>query len=1221
MQKRPKRLAGTLVLCAGTFPLGFRSLVFASSGVAVTTPPTVPAAPVAPPPIYPDSYTPNSYSVGGYQTISYQENTAGYDISASNVTTSSFYSGLINGNVSTAPLEIIGQTVTVESSSNYLWYNKNYSGYNGQGFGYYAGAVGIIDSNATPATGLFAWGDNGINWLKIAAGGTLNTAVPGSTLVGSNELGLNTILGDGGIFYPGPSSGYGIVNVDGGTWNVSTSPLMVGWGSQGFITVQKSGAINLNNTDLQIGQDSSGLPSSVSYAGPFNPNATRSLTHLAAGIGTMVVKSGGTISLTGSGAYIVVGDSYSVSGSSGSLYITGSGSMVSDSGHITVGYAGEGGMGLLAVENGGVLKTSTSTGTYGSVIGNGTSVGSGSGYAIVTGAGSLWSSGSYIEMGPGGAAALVISNGGQVASNGAYVSSAYDYNAGGLSAASNVLIDGVGSSWAISGKADIGENGIGTVTVQNHGSLSVSGQIILGDYAAGNGTLLVQNDGVLTSGDATLGNQAGATGSATITGGGSTSWTVDGDLTVGNSGSGTLTVSSNGLLTTTGGVTFGSATGSTGTGSVLNSGSQFLIDGEFKVGDSGNGSLSVTNGGMITLAGTLAIGDSTGSTGKVTLDGTGSEFMGNGATATIGGSGAGTMTVQDGADALLGGASVSLGEKSGSSGTLTVQNNGTMMAVGSLTVGAYGTGVFNLLDSASFSTTTTVSLAEQANSTGTATIDNAAMTDASNLTVGSYGAGTLNIQNGGSLTVQGNDVTLGEQQGGSGTLIISGSNSALTFSGDVTVGKSGQGTFAVQVGGHFAGTAMTLASGTGLGGASTGGSGTLNITGAGSSVTLSQDLTVGKYGGGSLAVTSGGLLSVQGDATLGSQPGTTGSATIDTGSSWNVAGALTIGSQGDGNATIQNGSSLLASGDSVTIGKSGGSGLLTVTGSKSVVDYAGDLIIGKASDGTMNIQSGAVTKPTGKGTGDVYLAENSGISGALNVDGGGSSLAASDMVVGGTSSKAGGAGLVDITNGGQVNVATTLTMWKNGSIDTIGGSLTIGRGNAAATGSLQIDSGGALGAGGVITGNVSNDGGTVSIGNGKAGTLSIAGNFSQNAGILKIAVSGMGSGQFSQLNATGTVAITGGTVEFDFINGYAPQKGDTFQFIDPPSSVTTNNVSYTYTGLAPGFLFSVIPDTTGLSFTALGDGVATTPEPASLAIFAVGGIGLLGLRLKKRYRV
>jgi T5SS/PEP-CTERM-associated repeat protein len=90
----------------------------------------------------------------------------------------------------------------------------------------------------------------------------------------------------------------------------------------------------------------------------------------------------------------------------------------------------------------------------------------------------------------------------------------------------------------------------------NGGTFNVTGsdtslsELIVGRF--GTGTLLVQNGAKLVvngaSGDAEIGEQVGSTGTATVTGAGS-SWTTTGTIRVGRNGAGTLNVLSGGTVT------------------------------------------------------------------------------------------------------------------------------------------------------------------------------------------------------------------------------------------------------------------------------------------------------------------------------------------------------------------------------------------------------------------------------------------------------------------------------------------------------------------------------------------------------------------------------------------------------------------------------------------------------------------------------------------------
>ena len=86
-----------------------------------------------------------------------------------------------------------------------------------------------------------------------------------------------------------------------------------------------------------------------------------------------------------------------------------------------------------------------------------------------------------------------------------------------------------------------------------------------------------------------------------------------------------------------------------------------------------------------------------------------------------------------------------------------------------------------------------------------------------------------------------------------------------------------------------------------LGGA-LGASGSLTISGAGTSVTTGET-TIGAGGTGALKVNSGGLLTTNGDAIIGSVAlGAIVSASLDSGGEWLVNGELDVGDGGAGSS-------------------------------------------------------------------------------------------------------------------------------------------------------------------------------------------------------------------------------------------------------------------------------------------------------------------------------
>ena len=180
-------------------------------------------------------------------------------------------------------------------------------------------------------------------------------------------------------------------------------------------------------------------------------------------------------------------------------------------------------------------------------------------------------------------------------------------------------------------------NGTGTGS-----SLTVTGVIGVGEANGANATFQVGQGAAATSSTGVIGDVVGSTGTANIDGAG-TSWKISNHFTVGNFGTGTLTVT-NGATVSDANQASNDATtcigcGANSTGTVTVSGSTtatpgtatFSIQGfnqniadhaNIFVGQSGTGTLTVANGGIVTAGGgtgTIEIGVNSGSTGTVAL--------------------------------------------------------------------------------------------------------------------------------------------------------------------------------------------------------------------------------------------------------------------------------------------------------------------------------------------------------------------------------------------------------------------------------------------------------------------------------------------------------------------------------------------------------------------------------------------------------------------------
>ena len=131
----------------------------------------------------------------------------------------------------------------------------------------------------------------------------------------------------------------------------------------------------------------------------------------------------------------------------------------------------------------------------------------------------------------------------------------------------------------------VGNNGNGTLNVNNGADVHVSGfnsTVALGHHSTGNGTVSI--------------NGAGST------------WTNDDQLWIGESGTGTLTIENGGSLITSSGAgnssIIGVFGGSNGMVTITGAGSTWNDNNGLTVGNSGNGTLLITNGGSLTSTGT-----------------------------------------------------------------------------------------------------------------------------------------------------------------------------------------------------------------------------------------------------------------------------------------------------------------------------------------------------------------------------------------------------------------------------------------------------------------------------------------------------------------------------------------------------------------------------------------------------------------------------------------
>ena len=184
-----------------------------------------------------------------------------------------------------------------------------------------------------------------------------------------------------------------------------------------------------------------------------------------------------------------------------------------------------------------------------------------------------------------------------------------------------------------------------------------------------------------------------STGMATVTGA-SSWWNNSSNLYVGFSGNGTLNVEVGGVVSNTYGK-IGYSLGSTGVATVTGANSQWNNSSDLYVGNSGTGTLNVEAGGAVSNTNGY-IGRDEDSTGEATVTGSGSQWN-NSSILHVGRLGSGTLDIEAGG--VVSNTSGYIGNVSESTGIATVTGSGSQWNnSGNLSVGYEGNGTLNIAD-------------------------------------------------------------------------------------------------------------------------------------------------------------------------------------------------------------------------------------------------------------------------------------------------------------------------------------------------------------------------------------------------------------------------------------------------------------------------------------------------------------------------------------------
>jgi T5SS/PEP-CTERM-associated repeat protein/autotransporter-associated beta strand protein len=647
------------------------------------------------------------------------------------------------------------------------------------------------------ATQSGAISDSGTAGAIIIAGSGTLTLTAANTYTGATTISAGTLaLGSGGAI--SSSSGVDLTTA-GATFDISNAG-----GNQ---TIQDlsgtfGSTVNMGNNGLTLGTaNSTEFDGSIMGSGFLDKTGSGTLTltgtsnmgDLNVLVGSVVISQGGHVSTTTQSAL-------GTTGSTGNVTVDGTGSTLTIINGLTVGTAN--GHGTLTISNGGAVNTGV--------------------LALSNNA----ASGGTVNLDSGG----VLSVSG-VRQNGGTGGTAFNFNGGILR--------------ATAANTNFMQNFSGTqISFQSGGGTIDNNGFDIGIVAPLNGTGSVTFTGTATT---TL------TGTSTYTG----STTVN---------EGTLAIASGGSISNTDAVLVdstspGAALTVDGTGSSMSVSGTYDVDltststpsGIFVVGETGTGSLVISNGGTVNVAVTLTdnggsytgvpnshasvIGDQAGSVGTVTVTGTGSLW--NSGDLSVGVNGSGTMTISNGGSVVSGLGEVGYNHETfltpSGTGMATITGAGSSWDMTGLLVGTVspatgsGTGTVVIADGGKLSVSGGTALfngsmtVEGVNANGTASslvlsggtalidgpIDNI-------IGYGRYPAMTVNVGGGGQVKTS-NTTGIGVASKTmtvvniTGVDAASGIASTWTDTGTLYIGYIGAGMVNVEDGGQFVTSNVTVA--------------------------------------------------------------------------------------------------------------------------------------------------------------------------------------------------------------------------------------------------------------------------------------------------------------------------------------------------------------------------------------------------------------------------
>lgn len=463
--------------------------------------------------------------------------------------------------------------------------------------------------------------------------------------------------------------------------------------------------------------------------------------------------------------------------------------------------------------------------------------------------------------------------------------------------------------------------GVGTVNVEGEDSVLTTELFEIGSY--GTGSLNITDKGYVTSSIvAILGYQAGSNGQVVVEKG--SEWLIKNndssiEFQIGNQGTGEATIREGGLITAENTIIGGDATG-IGTLNVQDQDSVITVRRLYN-GYFGNGTVNISNNGLINNKEYSLVGVQAGSHGVVNVTDKGHwNFLGTGEAFRyiyIGDAGDGELNVSS--EGKVDSGIITAGMKETGTGNITVKDKNSVITNLGTNLGYDGHGEMNISNEGLVVSNGGSSLGYGETGVGKVSITTGGMWEVNKnvyTTIGVAGVGNLNISNGGKFVSQ-NITFLGDKASGIGTLNLMDATSSFDTVG-INVGNFGSGIVNVSNG------ATLNSTGYGFIGGNASGKGIVNIStdslwNLKTSSTNAQLLQVGVLGTGELNITTGGIVKAR-DTQIALNDKSKGDVRVDGQNSLLETFNMNVGTSGTGTLTLTNNGTLNVEGGEVYLG-------------------------------------------------------------------------------------------------------------------------------------------------------------------------------------------------------------------------------------------------------------------------------------------------------------